>query len=162
VAQVLHSFGREDTVGEFTGNTGRAYQRTELSPAQQAIFRGLDVAEPPRFLALTPAPDSPSRPHRPVGTTPKRSRPHPRRSAAAFMPTKISYLRNSGPRVRRVHPHHRGQTSRRSCSPIRPRAASSAAAPADPHGVSATTHTANKTVETRGGLMRARTGAITG
>jgi hypothetical protein len=44
-------------VGEFTDNTGRAYQRTELTPAQQAILRGLDVAEPPRFLALTPAPD---------------------------------------------------------------------------------------------------------
>jgi hypothetical protein len=52
-------------VGEFTGNTCRASppppraasKRTELTPAQQAILRALDVAEPPRFLTLTPAPD---------------------------------------------------------------------------------------------------------
>jgi hypothetical protein len=40
-------------VGEFAGNAGHAYQRTELTTAQRDILRALQVAEPPRFLQLT-------------------------------------------------------------------------------------------------------------
>ena len=47
-------------VGSSPANAGRAYQRTELTPAQQAILRALDVAEPPRFLALTQPPTDPA------------------------------------------------------------------------------------------------------
>jgi len=42
-------------VGEFTGNTGHAHQRTELTAAQRDILRALKVTEPPRFLHLTAA-----------------------------------------------------------------------------------------------------------
>ncbi len=41
--------------GEFTGNHGRVLQRTELSARQREILRAVDVAEPKRFLAITPA-----------------------------------------------------------------------------------------------------------
>jgi transposase len=41
-------------VGEFTGNTGRVLQRTELTARQRDILRALHVAEPPRFLDITP------------------------------------------------------------------------------------------------------------
>jgi len=40
-------------VGEFTGNAGRAHQRTELTAAQRDILGALQVTEPPRFLQLT-------------------------------------------------------------------------------------------------------------
>ena len=40
-------------VGEFTGNAGRAHQRTELTAAQRDILGALQVAEPHRFLQLT-------------------------------------------------------------------------------------------------------------
>ena len=39
----------------FAGPAGQVLQRTETTPAQAAIFRALHVAEPKRFLALTPA-----------------------------------------------------------------------------------------------------------
>jgi hypothetical protein len=42
-------------VGEFTGNHGRVLQRTELTARQRDILRVLNVAEPPRFLDVTPA-----------------------------------------------------------------------------------------------------------
>ncbi len=42
-------------VGEFTGNAGRAHQRTELTADQRDILRALQVPEPPRFLQLTVA-----------------------------------------------------------------------------------------------------------
>src|SRR5690625_2820405 len=41
--------------GEFTGPAGRVTQRTETSPAQAAIFRALDLAEPPKILDLDTA-----------------------------------------------------------------------------------------------------------
>ncbi len=41
-------------VGEFHGNAGRVQQRTELTVDQREILRALQVAEPPRFLHLTP------------------------------------------------------------------------------------------------------------
>ena len=41
-------------VGQFTGNAGHAHQRTELTAAQCDILAALQVAEPPRFLQLTP------------------------------------------------------------------------------------------------------------
>jgi hypothetical protein len=46
VAQVLHSFGREDQLA------GRVQQRTELTTGQPDLLRALQVAEPPRFLRL--------------------------------------------------------------------------------------------------------------
>ena len=42
-------------LGEFTGNTGRVLQRTDLTDEQQAILDALDVRPPPRFLNITPA-----------------------------------------------------------------------------------------------------------
>jgi len=42
-------------VGEFTGNAGHAYQRTELTVVQRDIFAALQVPEPPRFLHLASA-----------------------------------------------------------------------------------------------------------
>jgi hypothetical protein len=42
-------------LGEFTGNTGRVLQRTDLTDEQQAILHALDVRPPPRFLDITPA-----------------------------------------------------------------------------------------------------------
>jgi len=41
-------------LGEFAGPAGRVLQRTDTTPGQAAIFRALDVAEPKRFLAITP------------------------------------------------------------------------------------------------------------
>ena len=42
-------------LGVFTGNASQIHQRTELTGAQRDIYRALDVAEPPRYLNLTPA-----------------------------------------------------------------------------------------------------------
>lgn len=42
-------------LGEFTGNTGRVLQRTDLTDAQQAILDTLGIPPPPRFLDITPA-----------------------------------------------------------------------------------------------------------
>ncbi|MGH9179433.1 MAG: IS1634 family transposase [Acidimicrobiales bacterium] len=42
-------------LGEFTGSAGRVLQRTDTTPGQAAIFGALDVAEPRRFLGITPA-----------------------------------------------------------------------------------------------------------
>lgn len=42
-------------VGEFAGNSGRVLQRTKLSARQCDILRALDVAEPGRFLNITPS-----------------------------------------------------------------------------------------------------------
>jgi hypothetical protein len=36
-------------LGEFTGPAGHVIQRTETSPRQAAIFRALDIAQPPRI-----------------------------------------------------------------------------------------------------------------
>jgi hypothetical protein len=41
-------------LGRFTGSAGEVHQRTELTAGQAAIFKALEVAEPPRFLGLTP------------------------------------------------------------------------------------------------------------
>jgi len=42
-------------LGEFAGPAGRALQRTETTAAQATIFKALGVAQPKRFLGLTPA-----------------------------------------------------------------------------------------------------------
>ncbi len=42
-------------LGRFSGRAGLVQQRTEATPAQRAIFRALDLDEPPRFLHLEPA-----------------------------------------------------------------------------------------------------------
>ncbi|MGH9181477.1 MAG: IS1634 family transposase [Acidimicrobiales bacterium] len=42
-------------LGEFTGTAGRVLQRTQTTAAQATIFKALGVAEPNRFLGLTPA-----------------------------------------------------------------------------------------------------------
>ncbi|MFN2617721.1 MAG: IS1634 family transposase [Thermoleophilaceae bacterium] len=42
-------------LGEFAGTAGRVLQRTETTAAQAAIFKALGVAQPKRFLGLTPA-----------------------------------------------------------------------------------------------------------
>jgi transposase len=42
-------------LGEFDGPAGRVLQRTEITPAQRALLRALQIAEPPRFLAIEPA-----------------------------------------------------------------------------------------------------------
>jgi hypothetical protein len=42
-------------LGHFTGSAGHVLQRTETTPGQAAIFRALGVAEPKRFLRITPA-----------------------------------------------------------------------------------------------------------
>jgi transposase len=42
-------------LGEFDGPAGRVLQRTETTPAQRDILRALQIAEPPRFLALEPS-----------------------------------------------------------------------------------------------------------
>lgn len=42
-------------LGEFTGLAGRVLQRTDTTPGQTAIFRALNIAEPKRFLDITPA-----------------------------------------------------------------------------------------------------------
>ena len=41
-------------LGQFTGSAGEVHQRTELTARQVAIFKALDVAEPPRFFGLVP------------------------------------------------------------------------------------------------------------
>jgi len=43
-------------VGEFGSKDGRVLQRTETTRQQAQLFRALQVPEPPRFLALAPAP----------------------------------------------------------------------------------------------------------
>ncbi|HSV73339.1 MAG TPA: hypothetical protein VLH79_06220, partial [Chthonomonadales bacterium] len=43
-------------VGEFASKDGRVLQRTESTGQQAALFKALKVPEPPRFLALIPAP----------------------------------------------------------------------------------------------------------
>jgi hypothetical protein len=43
-------------LGEFDGSAGRVLQRTETTSAQRAILTALAIPEPPRFLALNPAP----------------------------------------------------------------------------------------------------------
>jgi adenylosuccinate lyase len=43
------------TVGTFAGPAGTFRQRTEISPAQQAILSKLGIAPPPRIYQLTPA-----------------------------------------------------------------------------------------------------------
>lgn len=42
-------------LGEFTGTAGRVLQRTQTTATQATIFKALGVAEPKRFLGLTPA-----------------------------------------------------------------------------------------------------------
>jgi Transposase DDE domain len=42
-------------LGQFAGPAGRVLQRTETTPGQAAILKALDVAEPKRFLDITPA-----------------------------------------------------------------------------------------------------------
>lgn len=42
-------------LGEFHGSAGRVLQRTETTPAQLDTLHALQVAEPPRFLAIEPA-----------------------------------------------------------------------------------------------------------
>ena len=46
-------------LGAFAGPAGTSRQRTELTPGQQAIFRALELSEPPRFLHLEPAGTAP-------------------------------------------------------------------------------------------------------
>ena len=46
-------------VGEFASKDGRVLQRTESTSHQSALFKALGVPEPPRFLALRPAPLGP-------------------------------------------------------------------------------------------------------
>jgi Transposase DDE domain len=41
-------------LGEFDGPAGRLLQRTDTTPAQRAILTALQIAEPPRFLAIEP------------------------------------------------------------------------------------------------------------
>lgn len=41
-------------LGRFTGSAGEVHQRTEITARQAAIFRALDVPEPPRFFDLIP------------------------------------------------------------------------------------------------------------
>jgi Transposase DDE domain len=41
-------------LGYFEGSAGRVNQRTALTPRQREIFGALEVAEPPRFLAIEP------------------------------------------------------------------------------------------------------------
>ena len=40
-------------LGRFTGSAGEVHQRTEITARQGAIFKALDVTEPPRFPQLT-------------------------------------------------------------------------------------------------------------
>jgi len=54
-------------LGSFAGPAGLSRQRTELTPAQKAILRTLELPEPPRFLRLEPA--GPAQPAR--ATTPR-------------------------------------------------------------------------------------------
>jgi hypothetical protein len=42
-------------LGEFAGPAGRVLQRTETTPGQAAILKALHIAEPKRFLGITPA-----------------------------------------------------------------------------------------------------------
>jgi len=42
-------------LGRFVGPAGEVHQRTETTSRQDAIFKALAVAEPPRFFELTPA-----------------------------------------------------------------------------------------------------------
>lgn len=41
-------------LGRFTGSAGEVAQRTEITARQAAIFKALDVTEPPRFFDLVP------------------------------------------------------------------------------------------------------------
>lgn len=60
---------------EFAGPAGRALQRTETTADHAAIFKALGVAQPKRFLGLTPAGETPQSTRR-AGTT----RPRPDRA----------------------------------------------------------------------------------
>jgi transposase len=42
-------------LGEFHGSAGRVLQRTEITPGQLETLHALQIAEPPRFLAIEPA-----------------------------------------------------------------------------------------------------------
>ncbi|TDA70245.1 MAG: transposase, partial [Clostridia bacterium] len=42
-------------LGEFSGECGQAWQRTETTPAQQQIFKALAVKEPPRIFSINPS-----------------------------------------------------------------------------------------------------------
>ncbi|TDA67462.1 MAG: transposase [Clostridia bacterium] len=42
-------------LGEFAGQHGQVWQRTETTPAQQHIFKALDVKEPPRIFSINPS-----------------------------------------------------------------------------------------------------------
>jgi hypothetical protein len=42
-------------LGRFVGPAGTVLRRTETTATQQAIFRALEVEEPPRFLHLEAA-----------------------------------------------------------------------------------------------------------
>jgi hypothetical protein len=42
-------------LGRFAGSAGEVVQRTEITARQAAILKALGVAEPPRFLELSPA-----------------------------------------------------------------------------------------------------------
>jgi hypothetical protein len=44
-------------LGEFTGPAGHVVQRTETSPRQAAIFRALDLREPPRIHHINTSED---------------------------------------------------------------------------------------------------------
>lgn len=43
-------------LGRFAGAAGEVRQRTELTARQKALFKALQVAEPPRLFELAPAP----------------------------------------------------------------------------------------------------------
>jgi transposase len=43
-------------LGRFEGSAGAVLQRTETTPRQASILKALSVAEPPRYLGLTPTP----------------------------------------------------------------------------------------------------------
>ncbi|MEW5898252.1 MAG: IS1634 family transposase [Bacillota bacterium] len=42
-------------LGEFSGECGQVWQRTETTPAQQQIFKALAVKEPPRIFSINPS-----------------------------------------------------------------------------------------------------------
>jgi hypothetical protein len=44
-------------LGYFHGSAGRVHQRTETTVRQRELLSALDVPEPPRFLAIKPAPE---------------------------------------------------------------------------------------------------------
>lgn len=41
-------------LGEFSGDNGQVWQRTELTPTQQGYFKRLNINPPPRFFSMNP------------------------------------------------------------------------------------------------------------